>query len=292
MSYKLPKGNIDLHVHSLPDIRERAYTDFDLMEAGIKAGTRAIVIKSHHGFTMNRAFLVNEHNRIVHGNSNDFEMFGSITLNYAIGGLNPIAVETGLKLGAKCVWLPTIHAKNHMEKFGKSGGIECIDENGEVVEDLVRILELVKEYDVILGTAHCSPQEIFAVVKKARELGIEKIVVTHPEFWVVGMSHEDQVRIVKEYDVMLERCYAQPMGGGVYQSNLSDNLDIIKKVGSKNIIVDTDGGQVENPNWEIAFGEYVNYLVDHGITEDEIYDMTVRNGSKMLNIEVMGENEC
>ena len=30
------KGVIDMHVHSAPDIRERAYTDFELMEAAIR----------------------------------------------------------------------------------------------------------------------------------------------------------------------------------------------------------------------------------------------------------------
>lgn len=80
------KGVFDMHVHSAPDIRERAYTDFELMEAAIRVGARAIVIKSHHGTTMNRAFLVNEHNKIVHQNDNNFTMFGSITLNKAIGG--------------------------------------------------------------------------------------------------------------------------------------------------------------------------------------------------------------
>jgi len=283
MKNYLPKGNIDLHVHTYPDLRERTYNDFELMDAGIKVGARAIVIKSHHGTTMNRAYLVNEHNKIVNNGNNDFEMIGSITLNYAIGGLNPVAVETGLKMGAKVVWLPTIHARNHMEKSGKKGGILCL-KDGEVVPELIEILKLIKKYNVILGTGHLSPEEIFIVVKKAKEFGIEKVVITHPEFWIVGMSHEDQVKIVKEHNVYLERCYAQPMGGGIYKSNLEDNLRIIKKVGYKNIIVDTDGGQVENPNWEVAFNEYAAYLIKHGITENELEIMTVKNAGKLLGI--------
>lgn len=284
MENYLPKGIIDTHVHSHPDIRERKYTDFEMMEAGIKVGAKAIMLKSHHGTTMNRAFLCNEHNRIMNNGSNDFTMLGSITLNYAVGGLNPIAVETALKLGAKCVWLPTIHAKNHMEKFGKEGGIECV-EDGEVVPELVEILKLIKEYDVVLGTAHISPEEIFVVVKKAKELGIKKIVVTHPEFWVVGMSHEDQIKIVEEHGVYLERCFAQPMGGGVYKSNLDDNLDIIKKLGPEHIIVDTDGGQVENPNWEDAFNIYAGHLVNNGVTKKDLEIMTVRNAARLFDFE-------
>lgn len=284
MKNVLLKGVIDMHVHSAPDIRERTYTDFELMEAAIRVGARAIVIKSHHGTTMNRAFLVNEHNKIVHQGDNNFTMFGSITLNNAIGGLNPIAVETGLKMGAKVVWLPTTHAANQLAKNGKTGGIECV-ENGKVVEPLKEIFKMIKEYDVVLGTGHLSPEEIFFVVDQAKTVGINKIVITHPEFWVVGMSHDDQVRIVKDYDVFLERCYAQPLGGGVYKSNLEDNLQIINKVGYKNVMVDTDGGQVENPHWEIALKKYIQYLLDRGITEEQIDFMTKKIPSKLLGLE-------
>lgn len=279
------KGIIDLHVHSAPDIRERAYTDFELMEAGIKVGARAIVIKSHHGTTTDRAFLANEYSKLKYGNSNNFLMIGSITLNYAVGGLNPVAVETALKMGAKIVWLPTGSAKNHLEKFQKTGGIYCLDENDNLVPELIEILELIKKYNVILATGHVSVKEIFKVTEYAKSIGINKIVVTHPEFWVVGMTHEEQIKIVKDFDVFLERCFAQPMGGGVYKSNLEDNYEIIKKVGYKNIIVDTDGGQVENPNWEVAFEQYMQYLYDRGIGEKELDVMTKENAAKLLGLE-------
>ena len=65
-------------------------------------------------------------------------------------------------------------------------------------------------------------------------------------WWIVGMSHEDQLRLVKDYNVILERCYAQNMGGGKYKSNLADNLEILKEIGYRNVMVDTDGGQTED----------------------------------------------
>jgi len=278
------KGIIDMHVHSAPDIRERAYTDIELMEAGIKVGARALVIKSHHGTTMNRAFLVNEFNKIIHHGDNDFTLFGSITLNYAIGGLNPVAVETGLKMGAKVVWLPTIHAANHLAKNGKTGGIECV-RDGKVVEPLKNIIKLIKDYDVVLGTGHLSPAEIFVVVEQAKALGLDKIVVTHPEFHIVGMSHEDQVKIVKDYNVFLERCYAQPMGGGVYKSNLADNLEIIREVGYQNILISTDGGQVENPLWQLALEEYLQYMSDRGVSDEQLDVMTRKIPAMLLGLD-------
>ena len=90
MNNHLMKGIIDMHVHSNPDLRHRAYDDFELMEAGIRVGARAIVIKTHQGTTMDRAYLCNRHNEIVHKGTNEFTMFGSITLNQVVGGLKDV----------------------------------------------------------------------------------------------------------------------------------------------------------------------------------------------------------
>jgi hypothetical protein len=49
-------------------------------------------------------------------------------------------------------------------------------------------------------------------------------------------------------------------------------------------MVDTDGGQVENPNWEIALEEYMQYLFDRGITEEELWYMTRTIPAKLLGV--------
>lgn len=280
------KGVIDMHVHSNPDLRIRAYDDIELMEAGIRAGARAIVIKTHQGTTMDRAYLCNRYNEIVHGGDNNFTMFGSITLNRVVGGINPVAVETALKLGAKVVWLPTQSAKGHLEKMGQDVS-KCVEvtRDGKLLPEVKEVLRLVKEHDAVLGTGHISPEESFIVVDEAKNMGIDKVVITHPEWWIVGMSMEDQLRLVKEYDVYLERCYAQNMGGGAYKSNLPENVEVIKTCGYKNVMISTDGGQVENPHWEVALGEYLDYLADHGIPEDQIYYMTHTIQERLLGLE-------
>ncbi len=279
------EGVIDMHVHTNPDLRLRAYDDLELMEAGIRVGARAIVIKTHQGTTMDRAYLCNRHNQIVHGGDNDFTMFGSITLNKVVGGINPKAVEVALKLGAKVVWLPTASAKNHMIKMKQdpAAGVDVVVD-GKVVPELVDIFKLINDHNAVLGTAHVSPEEAFVVVEAARKAGVKNIVVTHPEWWVVDMSLEDQLRIVKDYDVVLERCFAQNMGGGKYKSNLPDNLEVIKAVGYEHVMVDTDGGQTENPHWEIAMQMYMQYLVDHGIPEEQVYHMTRTIPSRLLGL--------
>ena len=280
------KGVIDMHVHSNPDIRHRAYDDFELMEAGIRVGARAIVIKTHQGTTVDRAYLCNKHNELTHHGDNDFTMFGSITLNRQMGGINPAAVESGLKLGGKVVWLPTSSAVNHLKKMNQptDKGVEVV-RDGKIVPELKDVFQLVKDFDVVLGTAHVSPEECFTVVEAARAAGVKKIVVTHPEWWIVDMSLEDQQRMVKDYDVYLERCFAQNMGGGKYKSNLPDNLEVIKACGYKNVMISTDGGQVENPYWEIALEQYMQYMADNGIPEDQLYHMTHTIQAGLLGLE-------
>lgn len=49
-------------------------------------------------------------------------------------------------------------------------------------------------------------------------------------------------------------------------------------------MVDTDGGQVENPNWEIAMAEYMQYLLDHGVTQEELDYMTKQIPYALLGI--------
>lgn len=282
------KGVIDMHVHTNPDLRLRAYDDFELCDAAVRVGARAIVIKTHLGYTANRAYLTNRYNERVNG-KNDFTMFGSVTLNSCIGGINPVAVENALKLGAKVVWLPTSSARNHLEKLGKptSGCVDVV-RGGEIVPELREVLELIKKHDAVLGTAHISVPEIFTVTKAARELGVRKIVVTHPEWWIVNMSLEEQERIVKEYDVVLERCYAQNKGVGAgngYLSNLPGNLEVIQKIGYRNVLISTDGGQVENPHWELAYEEYLQYMLDHGIPEEHIRYMSHDLPCQLLGID-------
>lgn len=280
------KGVIDMHVHSNPDIRHRAYDDFELTEAAIRVGARAIVIKTHQGTTVDRAYLCNRYNERVHQGDNDFTMFGSVTLNRQVGGINPAAVESGLKLGAKVIWMPTQSARNHLEK-NHADVSRCVEavRDGKIVLELHTIFGLIKDFDAVLATAHLSPQDCFTVVEAARDAGVKKIVVTHPEWWLVGMSLEDQVRIVKDYDVILEHCYAQPLGGGKYKSNLEMNLEAIKACGYKNVMVCTDGGQVENPNWEIALEEYMQYLSDHGIPDEQLRFMTHDIQAGLLGIQ-------
>lgn len=211
-------------------------------------------------------------------------MFGGLALNKPVGGINPYAVDSALKLGAKIIWLPTNTAENHLRREHKSGGVAVV-RDGKVVPELETVFSLIKDHDAVLATGHSGPEECFIVAEAARKAGVKKIVITHPEFWIVGMSVDDQVRIVNDYDVILEKVYASPIGAGIYRKNYVDNANVMRLMGSKNIIVATDSGQKQNPYWYDSYTEYVTYLhQQEGISQEDIDRMTKTTPAWLLGL--------
>ena len=271
---KLLQGVIDIHIHTNPDIRVRRLNDIELATEAKRVGARAIVIKSHLVTTMDRAAIARA---VVPG----IEVFGGIVLNPHIGGLNAIAVDTAIKLGAKIVWLPTSFSANERKHQGKSDGVETVVD-GKVVPALLPILKMVAEADVALATGHLTPAESLVVVEEARKQGVRKIVVNHPEWMTVDMSIDDQKRLA-EFDVFFERCYARNVGGK-YDKNFRRNLDAMEALGFESTIVATDGGQVENPVWSEALAEYIGFLLDAGVPQSEVDRMTKTNPATVLGL--------
>ena len=94
-----------MHVHVAPDVIERRLSDLDLASEFLTHGLRGFVLKSHYVPTAERAAVVRQ---VRPG----LEAVGSITLNHAVGGLNPAALEISARLGARVVWMPTVDAAN------------------------------------------------------------------------------------------------------------------------------------------------------------------------------------
>lgn len=275
------QGIIDLHYHSAPDVKPRKLNDLELMEQGVAIKARGVVIKTHFSPTAGRAALVNQVRKEKYPESK-FELFGGIALNRSVGGLNPYALETELKMGAKVVWLPTVDSENEFQKLGKSGGIR-LTENGKAIPELTPIFELIRDYDVCLQTGHASGDECFPIVEAARKAGVQKIVITHPEYHIVGMTLEQQKQIVRDYGVYLEREYAQPAGKR-FVSNLESNAEAIQAIGAEHIILASDSGQVNTPFWRDAVQESYDYYRYSGISEGNLNTMMVTNPAKMLGL--------
>src|SRR5258706_3100869 len=89
-------GAIDMHAHSDPDGVPRKIDAVDLARRAKERGMRAIVLKNHYEPTASLAYIVRKD---VPG----IEVFGGISLDLTVGGVNPAAVEWMTKVrGGYC----------------------------------------------------------------------------------------------------------------------------------------------------------------------------------------------
>jgi hypothetical protein len=242
-------GAIDVHVHTSPAMVERTQDDPALARAALEAGMEAVVVKSHVVPTVGRVDAVN-------GALERPVLYGGITLNGSVGGLNPEAVATALELGAKVVWLPTTWAANHASRARAVGestfvgqrvptageDLRVADETG-VNSSTREIVELVAEYDAVLATGHVSPPEIDAVVDACADAGAN-CLVNHPFFRVTDLSLDHQARLA-ERGAVLEYCaYAIESTPDHTVGNVAVALE---RLGPERCVLATDYGQVGNP---------------------------------------------
>lgn len=285
---ELLRGAYDTHMHISPDVVERITDDISLAQKFKELGMAGFVLKSHYTSTAERAAVVRA---AVPG----VDVLGAISLNRAVGGINPLAVEIAAREGARTVWLPTVDSVNEShEREAPAGakvpvwvklqlelreqGIEIppvpvVDEHGSLVPELYEVLGMIARHTMCLATGHLGRDEIFAVVDAAVDAGVETIVITHPEFPSQDLSVEDQ-NALADKGALLERCFTTPHTGKVTWERWSEN---IRAAGPERSVLSTDLGQVFNPPVEDGMALMVDRLLDAGFNEEEIYVMAVVN---------------
>jgi len=268
------EGAVDLHVHSAPDIDVRRYNDLELAREAARAGMGAILIKSHQNSTVERAWIVSQ---CVPG----IRVFGGLVLNDTVGGLNPAAVDLAVKMGARQVWMPTRSARNHRRHENLPGGISALDEAGRLIPAAEEILSILADSHCILGTGHLSPQESFALIERARALGIRKILVTHPEWEPTFLSLQQQKALAAGGDVMFERCFVSTTHRCGFVPFETIEQAIID-TGVENTILSTDLGQPDTPPPVDGFRQYAARLRSTGFSVDDIRRMMQANPERML----------
>jgi hypothetical protein len=258
-------GAVDLHVHSSPDVDPRRYDDLDLSREAARAGMAAILIKNHQFSTVERAALVS---RVVEGVS----VFGGLVLNAPVGGINPAAVRIALQLGARQIWMPTRSARNHL------GNIALADHWPEVRE----ILGMLAGSDCILGTGHLSPEEGTQLLTAAREAGVTRLLVTHPEW----SRTEYPIALQKELaaqGVMFERCFVSTTHRCGY-TPWRVIEDAIGEAGAAATILSTDLGQPDTPPPAEGLRLYAERLRATGFSADDIHTMIASNPARLLSL--------
>jgi hypothetical protein len=292
-AWKCLQGAYDLQVHVAPDVIERRIDDLDLAKEFLGRGLKGFVLKSHYFPTAERARVVT---KAVPG----IAAYGAITLNHSVGGLNPVAVELAGRSGCKIVWFPTVDAQN--ETAGRVDGpstklpfwakiqrelaatgiapppLTVLDADGKVNEATRRCIELIAKHNMILATGHLGRVEIFALVKTAREMGTQRVLVTHAEFPSQNLTTDEQKQLAG-MGAYIEHCFTT-----MYTNKAPWDavIEAIRVVGPERCVMSTDLGQTINPPVADGFAMFAQKMLDAGFSGDQVRQMTVTNPAALV----------
>jgi len=282
-------GVIDLHVHSHPDVFGRNMDDIDVATLAKARGLRGIVLKNHISETASRAALVM---KVVPG----IEVFGGIVLNNAVGGINPNAVEWMHRVygsRGKVVWLPTFESDKHVKTFGKpdAKGL-VVAPGGQVTPEMEAILKIIARENLVLATGHVHPEEIIAVVKRGREVGVKHFLITHGLTNVPGLTMA-QAKQVVDMGAVIEVCFLQFQAGPNAplaflthwtQINAKHVAQAVKEFGARGLVVSSDLGQSANITHPDGLEVAIGAMKREGINDADIDIMMRKNPARLLGL--------
>src|SRR5215208_3768513 len=279
-------GVIDMHVHSHPDVFGRNMDDIDVANLAKARGMRGIVIKNHVSETASRAALVM---RVVPG----IEIFGGIVLNRAVGGINPDAVAWMHRVyggRGKVVWLPTFESDKHVKTFSKPDAVGLVvAPNGKVTPEMEAVLKIIARENLLLATGHVHPEEVIAVTRRARELGVKNIIVTHALTNVPGLTMA-QAKQVADMGAVIEVCFLQFLAGPNAplpflthwtQIGAKHVAQAVKELGAKSLVISSDLGQTGNMVHPDGLEAAIGAMKREGISDADIDIMMRRNPARL-----------
>ncbi len=288
---ELLQGAIDLHIHSAPSLFPRLVDHVEAAEGCRKMGMRAVVLKEHHGYTSDRMYFVR---KLVNG----IDVYGGVVLNNAVGGINPFAVDAAVKLGAKIVWFPTLSAKNHLDQMGapefgksmqmaskhklKEKPITVFDDKGKLIPEVYEVIDLIADADIMLATGHLCIPEAKAVIKAAKERGVKRLYVNHPEYIINGTIEEQKE--LANMGAFIEHLAIFMFAMWPTKAGIDGVVEMIKAVGPERTVLATDLGQVHNPPPAEGLRIFLRVLLEKGIPYEHLKIMVQNNPAFLLNI--------
>lgn len=283
-------GVVDMHVHSGPSPFPRRFDHVEAAHDGARIGMRAMVAKSHHHNTQMDVLAMKGRLADVAAT-----VYGGIALNSTVGGLNVHAVRMCLRMGGKVVWFPTISSGRHLECHPEDGAfptttvpltlerIDIVDEGGELKPEAIEILDEIKEQEAVVNGGHMYPEYIRTLFQAAKERGLTRMVVSHPDF-VIGADPALCQELI-ELGAYIEHEVGMYDPEGNMKWDPRQLLTWIETLGPEHIVLSSDFGQAANPKPVDAWLRVAGALLDLGLSEKDLRRMVRDNPSYLLNLE-------
>jgi hypothetical protein len=291
------QGAYDLHVHVSPDVPPRKIGDVALAHRFAEVGLAGFGLKSHYTSTAERAQIVSS---LVPG----VRVIGTLTLNWAVGGMNALAVEIAAREGARIVWMPTVDSpaetagrtepkpgdkvpqwaalQHELHSLGLSvEPVHVTDPEGLLLPETRDVLRAIARHGLILATGHLARDDTFAVVDGAFAEGVEHVVVTHPEFPCQDFSLTDQADLAAR-GCIIERCLTTPHSGKTTWEHVFDG---VRAVGVERTIFSSDCGNPDYPAVEDGLALWADRLLGAAFDEDAVREMIVTHSRRLAGDE-------
>jgi hypothetical protein len=227
---------------------------------------RGCCIKNHYFETTTRAKLLREQ-------FPQLRVFGGVTLNRSVGGINPDAVEKTAQASGQMVWFPTLEARAYKKTTNKNVEVDflkylAVAEDGKLKKEAIEVLEVAAAYHMIVGTGHLGTEEGMLLVRAGAQLGC-KIVLTHANSLSTQYSTEQQKEAVR-FGALVEQSFFPIYHRGVSAALCAEQIRV---VGCENVILSTDFGQTNSPYADEGIEAFAKALLKEGITEEDLYLM-------------------
>jgi hypothetical protein len=287
----LIKGAIDIHCHSGPSVMPRCLDHIDAVEEAASVGMRALLFKDHYYSATPITELLK--GRYAHLG---VEMLSGVPLNNTSGGLNPYAVDHGLKLGARLVWMPTFSAANHIrnnhrknmlatkEPMLPPSMLTVVDDKGVLKDEVKFILDQIAERDAVLSAGHLHISEIWPLFDEAKKRGVKRRLVQHPTY-TIGASLAD-IKELTNGGAFVEHSLCMFIDESRFKHWTGDELKEMITAGSVDqTILGSDLGQIKNPTPVTGFKSVIRLCISLGYTDEEIRKLTGDNAARLMGIE-------
>jgi hypothetical protein len=283
---ELMEDSIDTHVHGGSDPFERRQFEDEIAIDCTKAKMKAVVIKTWYTPSASRNGMVQ---KIVDKWAEEHAMrpvqvFGGITLNHSVGGLNPDAVIKCLGFPRfKYVWMPMADSYYHqlIAFYRKDRGIKYLTEDGRIVPELKEILRIIADNDLVLASGHYAYRETSVLMEEAKRLGVKRMEVLHPT--LIHSKHT----LSEMKELANEGIRISIMGIASVNARFVEGfryvLRLVKEL-KDNMIWGSDSGQIQNPTTVEGQRWMIRVLLAYGITEGEITKIFKTNPAEHLGL--------
>ena len=170
------------------------------------------------------------------------------------------------------------------QRGAQKTAISLLDEAGNLRPEVFYILEIIRDYDMVMATGHVSPREGLLLVRAGRDMGLKRMVITHADWKATNYTLEQQREAIG-CGALIEHCFMTPcLPYGEIAEQMRqlgpEHFYLSSDLGAPTVPGGKDSGflmQGPAPYADEGMARFVEILRDCGFSLQELRRMTVDN---------------